>query len=46
MKKVKNEGLSPGCVIYTRTAPFRSAYVTTLTSRVTRYRPWVLNKGY
>jgi hypothetical protein len=26
--KVKNEGLSPGLVIYTCTAPFRSAYVT------------------
>jgi hypothetical protein len=37
--KVKNEGLSPGRVIYTRTTPFRSAYVMALTSRVTRYRP-------
>jgi hypothetical protein len=26
--KVKNEGLSPGPVIYARTAPFRSAYIT------------------
>jgi hypothetical protein len=45
MTKVKNEGSIPGRVIYTCTTPFRSAYVTTLTSLVTRYCPWVSNTG-
>ncbi len=45
MTKVKNKGSSPGPVIYTRTAPFRSAYVTPLTSCVTRYRSWTMNTG-
>jgi hypothetical protein len=47
--KVKNKGSSSASdVVYPPRcfAPFCSATSLSLTSRVTRYRPWVSNVGY